>query len=174
MVNAILILLGVLTLAAASIASWYAFSADRRQSERAYVDWQVTPDEDKVGRFDVYNVGKDTAFDVVVEIWDAHDQVEAKADKVDPLVVSNADIITLELPTRAKSGPDETGTPKPTGPHPSEMHEQIHHGRMIKLAEQSWNNYNEIVRREQGRQVHLRVTWRSKRGSWRTQDLRTG
>lgn len=80
LINIALLILGALTLIAAAIAGWYAFATNRRQTERAFVEWQVS--RVAQGEFAVINVGRDSAHDVQMEIWDEHEIVRREVEKM--------------------------------------------------------------------------------------------
>ncbi len=152
------LVVGTAGLAVSLTVLGYAIRIDRRARERSHVDWQV--DRTGPGEFTLTNIGSDTAYEVSVEAWTEHELVKASATKVE-----RGGTITVTLPHRAANGPaavelmtDVMPTPPPNDAFGMALRRQ-----------------SEDIRRAQiESQVSVEVVWRSRRGVWADQHMKTG
>lgn len=159
--------------------------AERRATERSIVEWYG--EETAPGRVVVTHQGADPAYEVRVEAWDRHSVVTIEND-----VVRVGDELTLELPHRLANGPDPIALPERFAPRVSdEPPKGIDLGgiqlppavlQMNASARSEWERMKRMQdaldaqdaaarRRAEARQVNVRVSWRSKRGTWSVESV---
>lgn len=157
-----------LTLAVAAVGSWFAYTSDRRNSERSDVQWQV--ERVSEGVFRAVNVGSDPAYEVTMEAWDKFDLVSENGN-----MIERFNDLTITLPTRKKAGPEPTGVPKPltlslpeesVGDVPDFLRPPPTHPLIAQLRDNTREQYEDMIRDAVKKQVTVKVVWRSKRGRW--------
>ena len=182
-----MLLLTIATVVLAGLSFWAAVHYGRKAvseakstnalaSERSVVEWQVDRlDESSAGRFYAANVGHDPAYEVTVVAWDGEERVTAKADKLPPSdSYEGPAYIEFRLANRERHGPDPVPGPGPRVPMP----EPPEGDPLREYFAETHRLGDEIVaqeiRRREGQQVGVRISWRSERGRWSSVDEQTG
>ena len=178
------ITIAVITLILSGVAVWYARRSTQLAAERSVVDWAVSKGP-KDGLFEAQNIGLDTAHDVVIEAWDSHEarRVDCKRP------VSPDQSVRFGLVHRNQHGADPVQDfrfPRPrvsdsppsastTSPHQFVRASADAEWKVLKEAQDAADAIFEQHKREmEATQVHVRITWRSKRGAWTSFETTTG
>jgi hypothetical protein len=169
--DGLILVVAALTLIVGAAAAWYGFKVDRRSKERSDVSWETHSVEP--GLFAVANSGLDTAYDVSVTAWDRHDVAHGSAKKVRPARHGDEefDIIEVRLKHRSEHGPDETDAPKPLMDTLGLAAADPIQKAMRDLSQQ---NYAQMVRQAESRQVYIKIVWRSRLGQWSDYETHDG
>lgn len=175
----------VLVLTRRSVAlSKHALDLAQRQedrgTERSAVDWYAR--EIEQGRVEISNQGLDAAYEVTLEVWDAHDlRTEFEGE------IGDGGRVIIELPHRREHGADPVDMPvrisprvpdePPTAPDlPSQFMprglaerfaEQRTGWERMKAAQDQQDALERKLRwKAESDQISVRVTWRSPLGRW--------
>lgn len=153
-----------------------------RDPVQPVVEWCA--DEPGTGGVRLKNQGLDTAFEVTVTVWDAHESVTLNWP-----AVSKGEHVVVELPYRTAHGPDpvavspraprdEPPTVFPASGEGRTKHREVNQRHLTEAWEvrrATADHHDLLVRKQADRlrlqQVNVRVMWRSRQGQQLTLDV---